>query len=279
MADEAKEKLFADMIWKWYLVGDDQDLPDTFKRFLAVERVLFRLLPGKPRCTQCNAPLGGAGLMIVGPFMGIRQSVLSPRLCNGCEQSILKIQGGAELELSLLFADIRGSTSKAQDTSPTEYTKFIQHFYQSTSDVLINHNALVSHLVGDQVIGLFVPRFAGADHSKVAIEAALEILRITGHADKDGPWAPIGVGVHTDVAYVGAVGSKKGLNEIAVLGSAANLTARLSSSAAKGELLISDEAAQAAKLDDGGLEKRSLQLKGINEPVHVRVIRVGPKGE
>lgn len=206
MADEAKEKLFADMIWNWYLVGDDQSLPDGFKRFLAVEAALFRVLPGKPRCTQCNAPLGGVGLRIIGPVMGIRPSVLSPRLCNGCEQSILKAAGGAQVELSLLFADIRGSTSKAQETSPTEYTKFIQRFYKSASDVLINHNALVSHLVGDQVIGLFVPRFAGADHSKVAIEAALEILKATAHQDKVGPWAPLGVGVHTDVAYVGAVG-------------------------------------------------------------------------
>jgi adenylate cyclase len=275
MADAAKEKLFADMIWNWYLVGDDQDLPDEMKRFLAVEGFLFRLLPGKPRCTQCNAPLGGAGLRIVGPVMGIRPSVLSPRLCNGCEQAILKAEGGAQIALSLLFADIRGSTSKARETPPAEYTKFIQRFYKAASAVLINHNALVNRLAGDQVIGLFVPRFAGADHSRVAVEAAMEILKATGHADPEGPWAPVGVGVHTDTAYVGAVGSKDGVSEITVLGNAANLTARLSSSAAQGELLISAEAARAAKLHDEALEQRSLQLKGIDEPVHVYVMQIG----
>ena len=202
--------------------------------------------------------------------------MFTPHLCNGCEQSILKVEGGAEIELSLLFADIRGSTSRAQETSPTEYTQFIQRFYKSTSQVLIGRNAMVNRLVGDQVIGLFVPRFAGADHARVAIDAALDILRVTGHEDPDGPWASVGVGVHTDVAYVGAVGSKEGVNEIAVLGSAANLTARLSSKAAKGEVLISVSAATAAKLEDEHLEKRSLELKGIKESVSVRVMQVRP---
>jgi class 3 adenylate cyclase len=72
------------------------------------------------------------------------------------------------------------------------------------------------------------------------------------------------------------VGAKDGANEIAVLGNAANLTARLSSSAAKGEVLISDEAASAAEWTDEVAEKRRLQLKGISKPVSARVVHVGP---
>jgi adenylate cyclase len=189
---------------------------------------------------------------------------------------ILKSEGGVEVELSLLFADIRGSTDLAEETPPAEYTKFIQRFYRAGSGVLIERNALVNRLAGDQVIGLFVPRFAGPKHAKVAIQAAIDILKATGHADPDGPWAPVGVGVHTGRAYVGAVGAKDGANEIAVLGNAANLTARLSSSAAKGEVLISDEAASAAEWTDEVAEKRRLQLKGISKPVSARVVHVGP---
>ncbi len=270
-----ESKQLAEEIWYWYLVGDE-GIPNKIKWMMTVEQAMYSLLPGDPRCLQCNTPLGGVGTLITRP-LGIRPSMFTPHLCNGCEQSILKVEGGAEVELSLLFADIRGSTSKAQGTSPTEYTQFIQRFYKSTSQVLINRNALVNRLVGDQVIGLFVPRFAGLDHANVAIDAAMDILKATGHEDSDGPWAPVGVGVHTDVAYVGAVGSKDGVNEIAVLGNAANMTARLSSKAAQGEVLISEGAANAAKLADELLEKRSLELKGINEPVHVRVLRAGPR--
>jgi class 3 adenylate cyclase len=73
---------------------------------------------------------------------------------------------------------------------------------------------------------------------------------------------------------VGAVGSKDGVTEIAVLGSAANLTARLSSKAAKGEVLISEQAATSAKLTDRTLKKRRLTLKGISKPVTVRVMNI-----
>ena len=145
--------------------------------------------------------------------------------------------------------------------------------------MLIEHNALVNWLVGDQIIGLFTPRFAGPNHAGVAIEFALEILRVTGHSDPQGPWAPVGVGVHTGTAYVGAVGSKEGVSEIAVLGNAANLTARLSSKAAKGEVLISEQAAASAQLTDQTLEKRRLKLKGISKPTTVRVIQVKAGGK
>ncbi len=277
MADESKEKQIANQIWYWYLSGEREGFPENIRLMMSIERGLYGLLPGRPRCVQCNVPLAGVGTLIAGPILGLRPSAFTPLLCNGCEQMILKSEGGAEVELSLLFADIRGSTTLAEETPPAEYTKFIQRFYKAGSGVLINRYALVNRLAGDELIGLFVPRFAGHDHAKVAIQAGIDILKATGHADPDGPWAPVGIGVHTGRAYVGAVGSQDGVNEIAVLGNAANLTARLSSSAVKGEVLVSDEAAAAAEWTDAGTEKRELQLKGISKPVQVRVAQVGPR--
>ena len=136
---------------------------------------------------------------------------------------------------------------------------------------------MVNRLMGDQVIGLFVPRFAGEAHSQAAVAAALDLLRATGHADPAGPWVPVGVGIHTGSAYVGAVGASGGVTEIAVLGSAANLAARLSSSAAAGEVLVSEAAAAGATLPSG--EHRELALKGISEPVNVRVVKIPARAE
>ena len=107
-----------------------------------------------------------------------------------------------------------------------------------------------------------------------AIRAAQELLKVTGHGTAQGPWIPVGVGVHTGLAYVGAVGSADGVNEIAVLGSAANLCARLSSQAATGEILVSQEAAESAGLNQNGYENRNLDLKGISHPVNVTVLPV-----
>jgi len=274
-AHQPVEKEYADGIWSWFLAGDKDGLPVRIRRAWAVKQRLHRLLPAVRRCILCEAPLSGAGAVITGRLFGVRRSALTLDLCNRCEETILNAEGGAKVELSILFAHIRAS-SKVQRMSPAEHKKFLQRFYEASSEALIRHHALVNRLVGDHVIGLFVPRLAGANPTKAAIEAAFEVLKATGHEDKDGPWAPTGIGVHTEAAYVGAVGLKDGVKDVTVLGDAANLALRLSASAGKGEVLISDEAAHSANIVYD-LEKRKLQLKGIIGLVHVSVVKVEPE--
>lgn len=91
--------------------------------------------------------------------------------------------------------------------------------------------------------------------------------------DRGSRW---GIGVHTGTAYVGAVGSSDSVSDITVLGDAANTTARLSSQAADGEILVSEETCRTANLDLENCELRVLKLKGRNVPAVVRVIRVAP---
>jgi adenylate cyclase len=138
---------------------------------------------------------------------------------------------------------------------------------------MVHSDALIDKIIGDQVAGMYVPGFAGAEHAARAIEAAKEILRQTGHGDPDGPWIPLGVGVHTGTAFVGAVGSDQGTMDITVLGDAANTAARLSTSAAPGEIIISEPAFQAAGLRSDGFEKRLLQVKGKSKQIPTYVLR------
>jgi class 3 adenylate cyclase len=85
--------------------------------------------------------------------------------------------------------------------------------------------------------------------------------------------------VHTGIAFVGSVGSKDGLTDITALGDAPNTAARIASQAASGEILVSQEAARAAKMDTGGLERRQLELKGREQPVMVCVLGVVAEAE
>ena len=215
--------------------------------------------------------MAGLAGILLRPW-GSHPSSFNSRFCSHCETFARSREAGAEVELTLLFADIRDSTRLAEEVGTSRFKDLIKRFYKVTSDVLIQHNAMVNHLMGDQVIGLFVPRFSGTDHARVAIQAAQDLLRVTGHEQPGGPWVPVGIGIHTGLAYVGMVGSSKGVNEIAVLGSAANLTARLSSHALTGEVLLSAETSKAANLDTTGLKSRLLELKGISNPVLVSVL-------
>jgi adenylate cyclase len=210
----------------------------------------------------------------MGP-LGLKGSRFSPELCAWCEASIRKNEGGAEVEITMLFADVRGSTNMAESSEISDFTSTIQRFYKVSSDVILEDGGMVNRLMGDQVIGLFVPRFSGENHAHAAIGAAKDLLRATGHEDEGGPWAPVGVGIHTGPAYVGTVGHGESVNEIAVLGSAANLAARLSSAAGQGEIMISQEAMECAGESGEVMEQDELALKGIAKSVPVHVMRVG----
>ena len=253
--------------WRELLSGGNPVLP--FRHF----RRLFGLLPGNPRCKFCHGPFAGPGATPM-RLIGKRPSGLTPQLCNQCEAMARKLPGGAEIELSMLFADMRGSTTLAEQMSPLAYSQLINRFFVTATEVLVDTRSMVDRLVGDQVIGLYVPGFAGREHAQLAIKGARELLLKTGHADPDGPWAPVGIGVHTDVAFVGAVGTEGGATDITVLGDAPNTAARLSSAAAAGEIIISEQAYQAAGMDDLKLGERELTLKGKQEPVGVRLLRV-----
>lgn len=236
------------------------------------QRPLFKLMPGFPRCLICFAPFHGLGSVVARSLYHKQPSQLNPRLCNFCEQFAIEYSGGAEVELSLLFADVRGSTTLAEAMSPTEFRRLIDRFYNTATRIMVQSDALIDKIVGDQAAAMFVPGLAGPEHARRAIHAGQEILRATGHGQPEGPWVPLGVGIHTGVAFVGAVGSDSGTTDITVLGDVANTAARLSSSAGVGEMLISHAAFQAAALDLGDLATRQLELKGKSQPVLVHVL-------
>lgn len=159
--------------------------------------------------------------------------------------------------------------------SPSKFSQLMNRFYAVTTNVLVKSDALIDKLVGDEVIGLYLPGWAGSKHAALAIQAAQDLLHATGHGEPDGPWLPVGVGVHTGIAYVGYVSGTEGtVANLTALGDAVNTTARLASSAATGEVLITEPAYTAAGLNLEDLERRQLELKGKSEPVSVRVIRI-----
>jgi adenylate cyclase len=114
--------------------------------------------------------------------------------------------------------------------------------------------------VGDEVVGLFLPFLAGQEHARRAVEAAEQLLRATGHGSDEGPWVPLGAGVHTGTAFVGMVGSQ-GASDFTALGDSVNIAAHVASQAATGEILVTEDAASAAAVP-ARFERRHLSLKG-----------------
>src|SRR4029453_15437891 len=119
----------------------------------------------------------------------------------------------------------------------------------------------------DELVAMFFPLLSGDQHPKCGLATARALLEATGHGGSDGPWIPVGAGVHTGIAWVGAVGD--GVHTtITALGDAVNTAARLGSAAGPGEILGTSAAAPGAGVDES-LERRTLELKGKQEVVEV----------
>jgi adenylate cyclase len=241
-------------------------------------RWFLELLPSHPRCKLCNAPFGAPGGTVM-RLIGRSRSRGNPTICDTCQIRMKENLGGVEIEISMLFSDVRGSTALAERISASEFSAMLTRFYAVASDVLIHTGAMLNYPAGDQVSGFFFPAFAGENHASAAIDAGLDLLQRLEHEAESGREIPVGTGVHTGVAYCGAVETAPDVFDHVVLGDAVNTVARLSSEAAAGELLISEASATAAGYDTTGLEQRELQLKGRSEPVRVwahRASRLSP---
>jgi adenylate cyclase len=243
-------------------VSEDDDL--SFFRLLESHRLgmfmrLMRRLPSDPRCAVCRAPYGGVGGKLMGR-LGFAPSRKNPRLCSQCFEKAP--MGGAEMELGILFADVRGFTSLAEQQTPDAAASLLNRFYAIAVEVLCEH-AIIDKLVGDQVMALYLPRvFAGepADHM---LNDARALLAAAGYAD-DQPWVKIGIGLDYGPAYVGNVGSGE-VKDFTAIGDVVNTAARLQAAAASGEIVMSlrvhDRTGAAA-----GAAPRELSLKGKHEP-------------
>ena len=177
----------------------------------------------------------------------------------------------------MLFVDVRGSSGLAEGMSATEFSRLMNRFYAAATEVLVKTDAMIDKLVGDEVVAWYLPLLTGPQHARPAVQAAQALLRATGHGDTGSAWLPIGVGVHTGVAYFGSVSGVDGtVSDWTALGDNVNIAARLAQDAGPGEALISDSAYAAAGLDLGQLEQRQMALKGKREAVDVHVVHVMP---
>ncbi len=121
-------------------------------------------MPAGPRCKLCEAPLRPPGSVVL-RLVGFGPSRLNRRLCRACFRSVEKHPGGAEIELSFLFADVRGSTSLAERMPAQEFSRLISRFYGTAARVVDGWNGLVDKFVGDEVVALFIPGFGGENHA------------------------------------------------------------------------------------------------------------------
>jgi len=237
-------------------------------------RKMFRLMSptAHDRCRLCYAGFDGFSAPVM-RAIGRGQWLRNPHFCEKCESVLAQERGGAEIEIAMLYADVRGSTQLAAGMRPAEFAALMQRFFQTAIKVFTWTDAIVDKMVGDEVIGIYVPCLTGPDYRQRAVAAGLKLLRATGHAAPAGPWLPIGVGVHSGETFMGSIGVEGGNYQFAALGDTMNLGARLVGAAKGGELIMSATVWNDVS-GEISAEPRSLELKGYAERVTAYVARI-----
>jgi adenylate cyclase len=255
-----------DPIWHALLTGR---LPELRKG-----RRFFKLISpySADRCRLCYAPFTGISAPIA-RGLGRGPWSRNPHYCDLCERFFRNHRGGTEMDIAVVYADVRGSTSLAAGMSPADFGTLMQRFYLTATEVLVAHDAAIDKMMGDGVIGICFPELGDTDYRRRAALSGMALLRATGHGSRKGPWLSIGVGVHAGKAFVGSLGVEGRGYEFAALGETMNIGARLVSAAGAGELVLSDAVWDHVS-DKMEAESRALTLKGVDRPVAAHVARL-----
>jgi adenylate cyclase len=202
---------------------------------------------------------------------GFAPSRKNPRLCSRCFEKAP--MGGVEMDVGILFADVRGFTSLAERQAPDAVTALLNRFYATAIDILCEH-AIIDKLVGDQVMALYLPGVFPGEPAQHMVADARALLNASGYPE-NRPWVQIGIGLDLGSAFVGNVGSGD-VKDFTAIGDVVNTAARLQAAAASGEIVMSRRVHRRAGENPTGTERRELTLKGKSDPEIAMVSRFDP---
>jgi class 3 adenylate cyclase len=185
---------------------------------------------------------------------------------------------GEEVEVTVLFLDIRDFTAFAESASAREVVATLNEFYDLVVPVLLKHRGHANKFVGDGLLGVFGAPDRLRDHADAAVAAALEVLAVVN--DRYRGELRIGIGVNSGPVAAGTIGGG-GRVEFTVIGDPVNTASRVEAvtRTVDAELLITD--ATRCLLSDGGegwdLFVQDVELKGKTERVQLYAPRRVPQ--
>jgi adenylate cyclase len=190
---------------------------------------------------------------------------------------------GEEVEVSILFCDVRDFTSFAAQAEAKEVVMRLNALFAVVVPIVNRHGGHVDKFVGDGLLAMFGAPEPFPDHADRAVRAACEMASVVNSEDEPG--LRIGVGVNTGRVVAGAIGGAGRLN-FSVIGDAVNVASRVESATREldEDVLITDATARRLSEDIEITDCGEHELKGLPEPLHlcaprIRDSAVPPSGE
>jgi adenylate cyclase len=192
--------------------------------------------------------------------------------------------GGEKKELTVLFSDIRGFTSLAEQMAPEALVYLLNEYLTEMTDVVFEFDGLLDKYIGDAIMAVFGAPLEQTDHPHRACHTALRMMRrladLQGKWESEGnPRLEVGIGINTGPMVVGNMGSKRRF-DYTVMGDAVNLGSRLEGINKEygTHTVISEFTYERVRTDFACRELDAVRVKGRARPVRIFELVAG-KGE
>jgi class 3 adenylate cyclase len=194
----------------------------------------------------------------------------------------VSLSDGERKTITILFADLKGSTALIEALDPEEARAIIDPALQLMMDAVHRYEGYVAQALGDSIFALFGAPLAHEDHPQRALYAALhmqeEMRRYADTLRTQGyPPLLMRVGINTGEVVLRSIRKEDRQADYVPVGHSTNLAARMEQLAAPGSIVVT---AYTHKFTEGYFEFKALgkvQIKGMEEPLHVyEVLRAGP---
>jgi class 3 adenylate cyclase len=217
------------------------------------------------------------------PFrlFGIRPSRMNPNTCTICELMFTRVMKARKVavDVSVLFADLRGYTTLSQSLSADNVSSLLDIFYDECAAAIWDYDGLLNKTTGDAVMAIFNFPIRHQDHAERAVLAAREIQRRCSvrrdmlAADRnglDGSELGVGIGIGSGEASFGEFG--RAHRDLTAIGTVVNTAARAQSAAPSGQILVTRAVCDRAPDQTAQREGREYSLKGFAKPIELFAI-------
>lgn len=180
---------------------------------------------------------------------------------------------GKKETLSVLFSDIRGFTPWSEKTEPQKVSDILNEYFKEMTEIIFKNRGTLDKFMGDCVMVFFGNPLPDPEHAKNAVKTAVEMILKTDELNEKwkiehGATLRAGIGIATGDMVVGNLGSDMFI-DYTVIGDTVNLSSRLQSNAAGGEILINRATYEAVKEVYPTEQLAPIKVKGKAEPVEV----------
>lgn len=151
-------------------------------------------------------------------------SYVDPSLAQRLLEQGSSVFDGVEVDVTVLFADVRGFTTIAEGTSPADAVALLNEIFDVAVPIIESHDGHTNHYLGDGLLAVFGAPNHLDRHADAAIAAAVEMQR--AFRTKFGADLRVGIGVNTGQVIAGTIGGG-GRYEFTVIGDAVNVAARV----------------------------------------------------